>query len=178
MMVDVTYQMVLSTLQTLGILVGIFYYVMTLRNQNNSRKAQLLLSLQKDIADFDSWKRHRETNYWEWADYDDFEKKYGSDNNPEAYASRLTDWYWMNTVGLMIKNNLIDAEMTYDTFGSSIIWSWQMWEPIILEQRSRYMGDNWMEYFEFLGKCMIRIQKTRNITWKAPETGAKYSPDT
>ena len=38
-MVEVTYQMVLSTLQTTGILVGIFYYIMTL---NNTRKSQRL----------------------------------------------------------------------------------------------------------------------------------------
>jgi len=38
-MVEVTYRMVLSTLQTTGILVGIFYYIMTL---NNTRKSQRL----------------------------------------------------------------------------------------------------------------------------------------
>ena len=37
MMVDVTYQMVLSTVQTAGILVGITYYVM---NLNYTRKNQ------------------------------------------------------------------------------------------------------------------------------------------
>ena len=33
-MVDVSYQMVLSTLQTVGLLVGIFYYVMVPRNSH------------------------------------------------------------------------------------------------------------------------------------------------
>ena len=44
-MVEVTYQMVLSTLQTAGILIGIFYYITTLRNQNRARQAQLLMQM-------------------------------------------------------------------------------------------------------------------------------------
>jgi hypothetical protein len=40
-MVDVTYQIVLSTLQTLALLVGIFYYVMTLRNQQRNQEISL-----------------------------------------------------------------------------------------------------------------------------------------
>ena len=41
MMVDVRYQMVLSTLQTAGILVGIAYYIMTIRNQQKNQDMQL-----------------------------------------------------------------------------------------------------------------------------------------
>jgi hypothetical protein len=41
MMVDISYQMVLSTLQTAGILVGIFYYIFTLRNAQHTRELQL-----------------------------------------------------------------------------------------------------------------------------------------
>jgi len=171
----------LSTIRDLvaifGVISGLTYYIMTVRNQNQSRKAQLLLSLHKEIADVEAWKRHRESNYWKWTDYEDFERKYGSDNNPEAYAIRLTDWYWMNNVGLMMKNNLIDEEMAYDMFGSSIIITWVTWKPIIMEQRVRYMGENWMEYFEYLGVRMISIQKSRDITWQVPKTGIEYVSD-
>ena len=40
-MVEITYQMVLSTLQTVGLLVGIFYYVTTLRNAQKTRELTL-----------------------------------------------------------------------------------------------------------------------------------------
>ena len=40
-MVDVTYQMVLSTLQTAGILVGIVYYISIMRNQQRTRDLTL-----------------------------------------------------------------------------------------------------------------------------------------
>ena len=41
MMVDVTYQMVLSTLQTAGILVGIIYYLTIMRNSQKNQQMQL-----------------------------------------------------------------------------------------------------------------------------------------
>jgi hypothetical protein len=57
-MVDLTYQMVLSTLQTAGLLVGIFYYIMALRNQQKSqditietRQAQLFMQMQDRFND-------------------------------------------------------------------------------------------------------------------------------
>ena len=46
-MVEITYQMVLSTLQTAGILVGISYYILTLRNQR--ARVQKVKKLNPDI---------------------------------------------------------------------------------------------------------------------------------
>jgi len=40
-MVEITYQMVLSTLQTAGILVGIIYYIFNMRNQQRTRNLTL-----------------------------------------------------------------------------------------------------------------------------------------
>ena len=40
-MAEITYQMVLSTLQTVGLLVGIFYYVTTMRNAQKTRELTL-----------------------------------------------------------------------------------------------------------------------------------------
>ena len=40
-MVEITYQIVLSTLQTVGILMGIFYYIMTLNNTRKNQEMQL-----------------------------------------------------------------------------------------------------------------------------------------
>ena len=40
-MAEITYQMILSTLQTVGLLVGIFYYIMTLRIQQKNQAMTL-----------------------------------------------------------------------------------------------------------------------------------------
>ena len=40
-MVEITYQMVLSTLQTVGLLVGITYYLIIMRNSQRAQQLQL-----------------------------------------------------------------------------------------------------------------------------------------
>jgi hypothetical protein len=40
-MVEITYQMVLSTLQTVGILEGIIYYLFIMRNSQRNQQMQL-----------------------------------------------------------------------------------------------------------------------------------------
>lgn len=171
----------LSTIRDLitifGVIAGFSYYVLTVSNQNKSRKAQLLLAISNDISSHEGWGRNVELSYMDWVDYDDFEKKYGSDNNPKAYVQRITMWHWMNNLGIILKSGLIDEQMTYDFLGSSIIISWDKWKPIIEEQRVRYMGENWMEHYEYLSNKMKAVQRERNILWEPPKTGLKYISD-
>ena len=75
-----------------GVIVGFTYYVLTIRNQNRARQAQLFTTLSNTYTNYDGWLRNRDLMNMEWVDYDDFEKKYGSDTNPIAYAQRLTMW--------------------------------------------------------------------------------------
>ena len=160
-----------------GVIAGFSYYVLTLRNQVSTRQAQLFNSMGKDISDYDSWVRIRELFYMEWEDYDDFEKKYGSNTNPVAYAQRYSVWTNMNNMGIMLKRNLVEETMVYDSIGSSLLLVWKKFEPIIIEQRIRYMGPNFMEYLEYVANRMQAIQKRRGIKWEPPSTTIQYVPD-
>ena len=173
-----TLSMIRDIVAIFGVIAGFTYYALSVRNQNQARKAQLLLTLHKDIYDYEWWKRAAQVHYRESKDYDEFERKYGSETNPEAYAMRISEWLWANSVGLMVENSLVDEDMFYDLYGSTIIMSWTRWEPIIKEQRIRIMGDNYLQYFETLADRMKQVQKKRNITWEPSETGTKYIPDT
>ena len=145
----------------MSFVIGLSYYIITVQNQNRARKAQVLLSIQNSYHNMDAMSKTYETYTWEWDDYDDFEEKYGSDNNPQAMLMRITDWYWYNNVGLMLKNRLIDEEMTYDSMGADIITYWERWESIIREQRSRYFTDEYMEFMEYLAKRMKKVRNKR-----------------
>ena len=86
----VTLDQVIYCLPLLGIMVSILYYAMVLRNSNRTRAAQLFMSLHNEMVKVEGMVRFLDTMYMEWDDYADFERKYGSDNNPKAYAQRLT----------------------------------------------------------------------------------------
>jgi len=152
----------------LGVIAGFTYYIITVQNQNRTRKAQMLINLQKDLSDYQMALRGYEMWNWEWTDYDDFEAKYGSHVNLENTAKRYTDWYWYNNIGLMLKNDLLDEDMLYNLSGTLFIMGWERWEPIIKEYRVRFYGSTYMEDYEYLVDRMRQVQKKRNIKWKNP----------
>ena len=55
------------------------------------------------MSSMEGMTRFLDTMYMEWDDYADFERKYGSDNNPKAYAQRLTLWNTYNNSGVLLK---------------------------------------------------------------------------
>ena len=100
MVEQVTFQTLFQFLQTLGILVGVFYYIMTIRaNQRNqeltlraqehaseTRHAQLYMTLFDTINNHDIWRLINEIREYSFTDFDDFMERYGPVKNPDAYA--------------------------------------------------------------------------------------------
>ena len=89
-MVDITYQMVLSTLQTIALIVGIVYYITIMRNQNRSRQIQIMgsttiMDLTYDFAN------------WDTDDYDVFMSEHGSEADPEGWKAL---YVWFNSLAL------------------------------------------------------------------------------
>jgi hypothetical protein len=113
----------------------------------------------------------------EWDDYDDFEKKYGSNTNPISYAQRLSTFTSINNLGILMKRNLLDETMVYDSIGSALLMLWSKFKPIIIEQRTRYMGSNFMEHAEYLADRMLFIQNRKGIQWESPNSTIQYVPD-
>jgi hypothetical protein len=76
----------------------------------------------------------------EWRDYDDFEKKYGSDFNVHAASQRFSVWLTFNKLGYMLSKGLVDAEVLYEMGAMNCIYLWAKFEAIIRENRRRYNG--------------------------------------
>ena len=156
-MVELTYQMVLSTLQTVGLLVGIFYYIITLRNtqktqqlQLETRKSQHYLQMLQTVSTEEFIKRTMTVHQLEFKDYEDylaFSNNYDSDMKWQ-YEAYMT---WLNGFGLMLKEGLIDTEVIL-SFGQGIqyIRVWEKWKPIILKNRERSNLPQLLEGIEFL----------------------------
>jgi hypothetical protein len=164
-MVDLSYQMVLSTLQTAGILVGIAYYLVIMRNSQKTRalalnaqeqaletrQAQLFNSIiqalnEKEIMAI-PWELEID---WQYKDYEDFMQKYGPDTNREAYMRfhRLLTYY--EGIGIYIKHGLVSAELIDDFISGDIVWIWEKYESFIFEFRKRENAPAALEHFEYL----------------------------
>ncbi len=171
-MVDVTYQMILGTLQTVALVVGISYYIVTLRNQQKNqkhseetRKIQLLNDMNTDIVENASmnWFDLMDMN---WENYQDFMSKYGYGNNPELYQKRIEMWRNLNRNGLLIRDGLIDIRSYCQYVDTSAPLVWRKFKDIIETQRVAF--DN-KELFSGIEILANEIDLYRSSLGQAPQ---------
>ena len=167
-----------------GVLAGFSYYVLTVRaSQRNMR--QTLETRQIGLIDNmvtrsmsqQGFQNFFELLRYEWNDFEDFEKKYGSENNLEATAKRFSVWQDYNLIGLMLRKGLVEADVLCDMGVQGVIFLWEKYKPIIEEERKRYMSMNFLSDFEYLAGEMLRVVTERDSTYMIPETLDKYDPD-
>ena len=175
-MVEITYQIVLSTLQTIALIVGITYYLIIMRNsqraqqlQLETRQSQALTSMMQWQTSKEAWRDHVEWSKMDWEDYDDFEDKYGSDVNPEHYILRQIKVGYYNRIGLLIKYGVIDKNFAYDMGGTDYIQQWNKYGEIVKIQRELYDIPNYGIHWEYLYDEMVKIAKQ-----KGHDTTVKY----
>ena len=174
MMVDVTYQMVLSTLQTVGLLVGIFYYVTTLRNAQKTRELalksqeqaletrqiQLFMQIYKDV--------NTEKNLLTFSELinpdTDIEEnqQYNPNLNPTFNAKRIRLWYSYNTIGELLREHIIEKELLHRlNIDLNVILLWEKWEGFVqINRKTANMPDLWAG-FEYLYNEMKNIRNSK-----------------
>ena len=176
-MVEITLTILLQIVQTVGILVGVYYYIMSLQNQSRTRQAQLFMQLFQDFISAEMNKIHLDLVKMEWEDYHDFEMKYGSDYNLDSAAKRLGHLQWFNGVGLLLKQNLINMDLVYPTVGEGAMEIWTKFESTIREQRVRYSIPEWNVWFEYLVDEVRKIRRIKGLPTEPKETFGSYVPD-
>jgi len=173
----------LVTLQTISyiagstsVVLGIIYYMFNLREQRRNQRINQAYNLTQKIETLEFNKIQAELLNFEWKDYEDYERKYGSDNNLDAYAKRIYVWRTFDSLGFMLKRNMVDAEILCDHGGGlPIILMWSKFEPVIKESRVIYStGHYWMSGFEYLAGEMLKIHKRRDSKFMVQETFLKY----
>jgi len=174
-MVEITYQMVLSTIQTVSLVVGIFYYITIMRNQQRTREltlkaqehatetrqTQIFMRLYEQINNAET--------YTSWAeivnmdiDNEEYLKGYDSSVNPVHFGKRVQWWFTFNTIGELLLLGIVESDLVHRlSIGPMVIVMWERWEHIIRANRVREKTpDNW-NGFEHLYNEMIRLRTER-----------------
>ena len=147
-----------------GVLAGLTYYILTVRNADKARKIQLLMQLREAQRDTEYLKGVIEVSEAEWEDYEDFKRKYHSTINPDHWVKRFKMWNFMDGIGYLLKQNLIDMESAYHLMqGTYVIMSWFKWGPVIEKQREE-MGPDYMIWFEYLADEMSKMRERRGLS--------------
>jgi len=148
-----SFEFLAIVLTGLGLTASILYYASILRNANKTqqmqletRQAQLFMEIYRTWSSRENINTRKELRTWTWIDYDDFIKKYGEANNPEANTlfQELATWY--EGIGVLIKRKLIDPAFVDDLISGATLWGWETFGSIVREHRVR---DNLPYYYEF-----------------------------
>ena len=113
----------------------------------------------------------------EWKDYDDLEKRYGSDVNPDNFANRSTMFRFYNAMGYLVESGLADVETVHKLNGIGPIWVWAKFEPIIKENRRRYSGKNEYWGMEYHAGEVLKVKLRDDPSYKVPERFTRYLAD-
>ncbi|MES0325300.1 MAG: hypothetical protein ABUK18_05405 [Candidatus Bathyarchaeia archaeon] len=145
-----SYEFPAIILTGLGLSASILYYSMTIQNQSKTQKLQIIKEIWDWISDEEGYKKFIILMQMTWTDYEDFQHKYGSLTNPEAYAQRFSVWSKMNGLGYMVKEGAIDIESVYDHSAGRIMWMWDKFGSIIIRDREILSAGYLFKWWEYL----------------------------
>jgi hypothetical protein len=159
-MVEITLPIMLQILQTAGILVGIAYYLVIMRNTQKTR--ELALNAQEQTLEtrqaqlfmqlYSQWtggirKQWEKMRLWEWDDYDDYMEKFG---DLESHMDVMTVGAFFEGIGVIVKRKLIEPSFVDDLFSGAIIRFWEKTHDIAMELRERLNYPQTYEHVEYL----------------------------
>jgi len=167
-MVEITYQMVLSTLQTAGILVGIVYYVTIMRNQQRTREltlkaqeltletrqAQLFTQLIDKYTTKEGLEYLRVEDGATWSSYEEWLEIYRNDAEYHDAFKWLAHIY--AGVGALLREGLLNIRMVALVAASGIIGDWEKYKDVIYEWRKRTNDRTSRSEWEYLYNTIMK----------------------
>jgi len=169
---------------SMGVFVAAVYYIMNIRATRRNMELTLetrRIGQAENIAqytrDLEGMGIYFELLNMEWKDYDEFERKYGSDNNIENAAKRYSTWARHNSIGAMLRKGMVEAEDIYDMGMMGTIFLWAKFKDVIEEGRKRYNGQDYMRDFEYLACELMKVKLRRDPSYIVPDALSRYIPE-
>jgi len=160
-----------------GILVASLNYLRVSIEDSKKKRIEITNNMMQTLISKEGVRTYLELLYMEWTDYDDFERKYGTDFNFDSAVKRFHLWITYDILGHQLMKGLVDAETIYDAYGTFGIWTWDKFEPLLDEHRRRYVGKSGYQGWEYLAKEMMKIKQRRDPGFVVAKTYAKYVPE-
>ena len=130
-----------------GVLIGVVYYILDMRNQSRIRKTDLTMRLNSWWTAEETVKQWARTMDLEFKDFQDFTKKYGMpfSEKPEHIALLITVNHF-DAMGYLLHEKMIDFELVGNL---PIISTWERVKPVVEGLRKR-VSRPLLPWFEYL----------------------------
>jgi hypothetical protein len=152
----VSIEVIALVLTGLSITASIIYYATIIRNQDKTRRTEILFQrLQRDASQFEAW--GEVVFVQEWKSVEELNEKYPWETEPEARGKWLYVVSLYNNIGLLLQENVIDSKLIFRVFtAGAILTTWKKYEPVIFEIRNNSGENNWSG-FEYLAEEARRL---------------------
>jgi len=158
-----------------SVTVAAFYYIYNLRISNHISRITLTNSiLQTHVTNIEKMKAYVEILNDKWDNFEDFRKKYG-EGNSEGWARSRQWFYFYDTLGYLLMDNVVDIRTLYTGGGGGIavIRLWTKFSPIFKDMRATGSED-YMKGFEYLFYEIARMRDKLDPSFKK-NNPASYS---
>ena len=157
MMVELTVPIVLQCVQTVGILVGIVYYITIMRNISKARQTEILF--QRHKVDLDYMRSWADVMFiQDWNTFEELNERYPWDTHFEERTRVLYILNTYNNLGLILREKVVDSKLVFDLYSpSTIITTWKKYEEFL--KTIRRISDDPTEYnaFDYLYHEAVKI---------------------
>jgi hypothetical protein len=144
----VSLEVLALVLTGLSISASILYYSNILRNAERARRRDIMFQRINIINEdfYDKWvKLFSEpwTTFKEWTEY--------REEHPESYNFIAYIMMTLNSIGVLLKQNVIDEETLFEAFSPPlVVWTWRKTSPIVMAWRETINLPNYHSNFEYL----------------------------
>jgi hypothetical protein len=99
----------------------------------------------------------------EWTSFEEFENKYGWENNLDGYNSRVKMWRNLNYYGLLVEDGLIDIISYVRTISDQTPLVWNKFKDVIYEMRRIYDNPELYIGLEILAKETEKYRLSKGL---------------
>jgi len=152
-----------AVVAAVGVLVGVVYYILDMRQQMQVRQTSMVMGLYSTFGSTDFQKAYQTVRNLEFKDYADYMKRYGKD--AEVKAAFWTVTIFFEGIGILAKRGLIKMELVIDLFGYPITKTWEKVASPVKGLREADKDPGICEWFEYLyNEMQKREQKPEQST--------------
>jgi len=132
-----------------GVFAAAIYYILQLRHQSRMRQTDLVVRLYSAFSGKELQEAYFETAYgFEFADYDDFMKKYRMPAKPILPLWQVCKFF--DGVGVLLRRKLVDIGLVDELFHAEAAIIWKKVKPLIEGRRKELNQPTLWEWFEYL----------------------------
>jgi hypothetical protein len=163
-MIDlVMLQVVRDLVAIFGVIAGLIYYVLSVRDtkknqqlQLETRQAQLFMSLYNSFSETEYNEKLIEFLTSEWDTWKDLNDKSGPTVDPKAYSRMTSLLHYFEGIGVLVQRKQIDPELVSDLMSNTTLQVWNKFKPILEEIREVFKRPSSFEGFEYLAEQMMK----------------------